>query len=202
MRSFVEKIKNIEHLPPINFREKEIPFVAKGNGAQADIAAFGGSKDDYEFWQPHMCSTCCIKSIHDSVYPNEKLSLLDLAKRSVEMGVFEIGQGSVRGAFHYPMRDLLRSMNIPAQVYSRIDEASMIHALGSGTFVILSINLMKSRHITHSESHLVLIYNFTPEKNEFTVHDSANAITHSGNAAVISREYLENLSNHRGLIVG
>jgi len=202
MRSFIETLKNIEHLPPIDFRGKEVPFVSKGSGTQADIDLFGGSKEEYEFWRPHSCSTCCIKSIHDSVYPNQNVSLIELVEFSVEKGIFKIENDEVNGAFHYPMRDLLRSMNIPAQVYGLIDESTMIEALEFGKIIILSVDLMKSRHIAHIESHLIIVHSFDAEENAFTIHDSASAVVANGNGAVIPRDYLEELSNHKGLIVG
>ena len=202
MRNIIETLKNIERLPPIDFREYKVPFVAKGRGTGADVDSFGGTKNDYDFWRPYSCSTCCIKSIHDSVYPHEDISLFELIERSVETGVFEVDDGKVKGAFHYPMRDLLRTMNIPAQVYGLIEESTVINALESGKIVVLSVDLMKSRHISHAESHLIVVYRFNAQENTFTVHDSASAIVSDGNGAAIAREYLEELSNHKGLIVG
>lgn len=202
MRSLIEILKNIEHLSPIDFREKEVPFVAKGSGTEADISSFGGTKEDYEFWRPYSCSTCCIKSIHNSVYPDKSISLFELVERSIEKGIFEVEGDEIKGAFHYPMRDLLHTMNIPAQVYALIEEATIVKALESGKVVILSVDLLKSRHISHIESHLITIYGQNTQEDTFTIHDSASVIVSDGNAAAISREYLEELSNHKGLVVG
>ena len=67
--NFLEKLET--HLKnkseAINFRDLEIPYVAKGlRDSVADAVIFGGTVEQYQFWRPHVCAVCCLKMVGDA----------------------------------------------------------------------------------------------------------------------------------------
>lgn len=187
---------------PIDFNKIEVSYVDRGdikNGA----VNFGGTEAEYKLWRSNMCGVCCLKMIGDSVGKTQNISLFDLVKISLDRGVFRINkEGNIEGAFHYPLRDLLREMHIPATVESKLTTQKIKKKLQAGKIIILSVDLTKSHFITSPESHLITVYDYDALGDTYTIHDSSSVIAENGNAVKIHSAYLNELSNSRGLSVG
>lgn len=204
LRAWVRGLRGVDDLgnKVVDFRRRPIPYVSKNTAAAA--GDFGGTTADYDFWRPHMCGVCCVKSIGDALGVTTGTTLFDLIKLCVEHEVYRFDDaGDIRGAYHYPLCDLLRTrIGVPAHVAPDLSTAIVKHQLAQGKAIILSVDLGKSAHRRAPVTHLVTVYAHDPVCDTYTLHDCSSAIVADGCAAVVPARYLSMLSNRRGLVVG
>lgn len=200
--SLMDKLMSRKRPASINFSQIPIPYIERGR-LQSGVRRFGGPSAEYTLWRPNMCSICCVKAVGDATNMTRQLSLFDLIKLSLDEGVFQVRKdGSINGAFHYPLKNLLHKLGIPARVESSLTTQKIKNNLQAGKVIFLSVNLAKSRHITSEESHMVTVYRYNAEYDNYSVHDSSSVISENGNATRIHSSYLDELSNSRGLVIG
>lgn len=186
----------------VDFRVLDVPFVSKAIGSAPP--PFGGTAADYDFWRPHMCAVCCVKSIGDALGTTTSTTLFDLITMSIELEVYRFDEhGDLRGAFHYPLRDLLRMrVGVPAEVAAALTIDQIKEVLAHGKVVLLSVDLRRSDHVRADVTHLVTVYEYDTGADTFRLHDCAAAIVSDGEAAEVPASYLAAVSNSRGLVVG
>lgn len=185
----------------VDFRALVIPYVAK---PVEPGETFGAAAADYEFWRPHMCAVCCVKSIGDALGSTTNVTMFDLIKQCVELEVYRFDEhGDIRGAFHHPLRELLRTrIGVPAEVSGTLSIDDLKNHLGRGKVALLSVDLRKSAHVRAQVTHLVTVFGYDPCTDTFQLHDCSAAIVAEGTAARVPSTYLAAISNARGLIVG
>lgn len=188
----------------IDFRDLEIPYVAKGSQDSAiDAAIFGGTIERYKFWRPHMCAVCCLKMVGDAAGKTNDMTLSRLVDVCLEKGVFRVEHNDVFGAFHRPLVRVMNKLGIPARKVGNVSTEDMVREIGNGKIIFLSIDLAKLPNSSWDESHLVVVYDvIISPKREFRLHDCSSVLSENGNAMSMSEEELSRLSNMRGLIVG
>ncbi len=195
------KMNNLESR--VDFSGVEMPFVAKGTlNSVEDAEKFGGTLEKFNFWRPHMCAVCCIKMVGDAVHKTDGITLSDLVDMSVNDGVYRREGDDVKGAFHYPMVDLLKKLGIYAEVGKNIDIQTLKRLLIEGKVIFLSVNLAKVRGSKHKESHMIVLYKYDESTGTFHLNDCANFIDPKGYDIQIDEQYLKELSNNKGVIVG
>ena len=205
--NFLEKLET--HLKnkseAINFRDLEIPYVAKGlRDSVADAVIFGGTVEQYQFWRPHVCAVCCVKMVGDAAGKTNNMTMNMLTDICLKEGVFRVGQEKrVLGAFHHPLVRVMNKLGVPAKVAGDIKTKDIIREIKVGKIVFLSVDLAKLYNNPSNESHLVVVYDVVDGPNaEFRLHDCSSVLSSNGNAMFISEEELSRLSNKKGLIVG
>lgn len=177
------------------------PFFSKGKlGNLEDAARCGWSQEEFDFWQPHSCGTCCLKTIGDSRGVSLNLTLADITELCVRKGVFAIEGNTVSGAFHFPMVNLLADWGISAEVRRQLPLNDIISALTQGCLVILSVDL-KKLNPPHDSTHLVIVFGYDEVDKEFSIHDSASILKPIGSGLTLDTEELARLSNGRGIVV-
>jgi hypothetical protein len=190
-------------LKDIDFRTTAPPFFSKIISPQDAVNIFGGVWDDYVFWQPYLCGVCCVKMVGDTAGITNHTPLLSIVHEFVRTGAFVILEdGSVDGAFHYPMASVIEDLGLHAEVVRRLPASKVAYFVERGSAVILSCDLAKMTDGRESGGHLVLVYGYDVDREIFLIHDSLEILGDKGCAAEVNATELERISNSKGITVG
>lgn len=159
------------------------------------------SRDKYEKWNPEVCGICCLKMIGDTFGLTNHASLYSLALKCLAYDGYKITpSGEIKGVFHKPLLDLAKNLGLDGQVERKLPIKKIVKALIVHDFVILSINKSKV-DASLSGGHLILVHEYNPIPNTFTVHDPEPILSDNGENIVISSSRLQEISNNKGLVI-
>lgn len=180
-------------------------FVPKPSGDATTAArCFGASVVETEFWTPHICGICCLKMVGDTLGHTTGHTLADLTFRCREMGGFtQRRDGSVVGVFHHPLVELAELFGMRGGVERDLDAARIQQLLQEGKYVLLSVDLHRAHTVREaSGSHLVLIFGYSANTDEYDLHDSSAILREHGSGIAIPQSELRAMSNDRGVWLG
>ncbi|MEW8285198.1 MAG: C39 family peptidase [Candidatus Thiodiazotropha endolucinida] len=180
----------------------EVVFLPKKRQSRREsIKAFGGSTEDFDRWIPEVCGIFSLKMIGDTYGVSNELSVLELTQRCTVLGGFtECSDGLIKGVYHKPLLTLARQLSLQGVVEGRLTVAKIIEHVKRNHFVMLSINLQKI-NAELSGGHLILIHGVNVQGNLFHIHDTSEILAKPGRNVILDKEYLEVVSNKKGLIV-
>lgn len=171
-------------------------------GATEPWIEFGSDPPEYERWIPEVCGICCLKMAGDTIGVTNDLTLYRLTMMAVANGTFvENADGTIRGAFHYPLAELAGHLGMCCRVMERLGISEIMAALAQGMYAILSIDLARVDSSLHG-GHLVLIYGYDESADSFMLHDCSSIMQEDGRGVSISAQALAGISNNKGLVVG
>jgi len=181
---------------------RQVAYIPKSApGDPAPWITFGGTREDYEKWAPHICGICCLKMAGDTWGLTEHLSLLELSLLCLARGGFkEEPDGTIRGVFHHPLLDLARDLGMSGLVAGRLTPGDVAAATAAGSYVMLSVDLARLGTGLRG-GHLILVHGHDAASKKFTLHDCAAAFHGRGKGVILDQEDLERLSNGKGLIL-
>ena len=161
---------------------------------------FGSSEFEYRRWIPEICGICCLKMVGDTIGSTNELSLYKLTLMAAANGTFIAGeQGTIQGAFHYPLAELAQRLGIRCHVVRPLGIGEIRAALSRGMYAILSIDAAQVDQALQG-GHLVLIYGYDEPTDSFLLHDCSSIIQPDGCGVNISTHALARISNNKGLV--
>jgi hypothetical protein len=140
--------------------------------------------------------------VGDTIGVTNNLSLYQLTMLAAANGTFIVGeQGTIQGAFHYPLAELAERLGIRCRVMRTLGAGEITGALAQGMYAILSIDAARVDG-SRQGGHLVLVYGYDERADSFLLHDCSSMMRADGRGVSISASALANISNNKGLVAG
>ncbi|MEY3784144.1 MAG: hypothetical protein RLZZ230_466 [Candidatus Parcubacteria bacterium] len=193
---FLNKIFNSINLIRKPKKIDSVVFISK----HKHWAEFGSNKEEFEKWVSETCGIYCLKMLGDTLNLTNKITIFELTMQVFKAGGFKIEKdGTITGVFHKPLMQIVKSFGIKGRVIRKLNHTLIKKYLFQGKIVILSIDLHKVNK-TLSGGHLILIHKYDESLNDYILHDCANVLNNEGSNISVSTEYIESISNSKGLV--